>query len=169
MAKPNAHMTTAYVETSIPSFYFTGRTDPLSISRQHWTRQWWTKIGGNFDLFSSPAVTVELSRVRLEHLKSQRIELVDSLEMLEINADVLTVARIYIERLLMPEDADGDALHLAIASYHEMDVLLTWNCKHLANPNKFGHIAKVNGDLGLPVPLITTPLNYLSEDDSDGT
>jgi hypothetical protein len=60
-------------------------------------------------------------------------------------------------------------MHLAIASFHQLEVLLTWNCKHLANPNKFGHIAKINGELGLPVPLITTPLNYLSEADFDGT
>jgi hypothetical protein len=46
--------------------------------------------------------------------------------------------------------------------------LLTWNCKHLANPNKFGHIDRVNVELGLKSPLLTTPLNYLSEDDSDG-
>ncbi len=162
-------MTTAYIETSIPSFYFTGRTDPLSISRQHWTRQWWSTIAGGFDLFSSPAVAVELDRGSLEGLKILRIELLDNLEMLEINTDVLKIAKIYIERLLMPNDADGDALHLAIASYHNMDVLLTWNCKHLANPNKFGHIDKLNRELELPVPLITTPLNYLSEDDSNGT
>ncbi len=162
-------MTTAYIETSIPSFYFTGRTDPLSISRQHWTRQWWSTIGTGFDRFSSAAVTVELNKGILEDLKIQRIELLANLVMLEINTDVLEIAKIYIERLLMPDDADGDALHLAMASYHHMDVLLTWNCKHLANPNKLGHIEKVNGELGLPVPLITTPLNYLSEDDSNGT
>ena len=105
----------------------------------------------------------------LEHLKIQRIGLVAGLEMLEICSQVLEIARIYIDRLLMPDDADGDALHLAIASYYNMNVLLTWNCKHLANPNKFGHIDKVNGELGLSVPLITTPLNYLSEDNLDGT
>jgi len=162
-------MTTVYIETSIPSFYFTGRTDPLSISRQHWTRQWWSSIGSSFALFSSPAVSVELNRSCLEDLKNQRIGLISDLAVLEINTEVLKIARIYVERLLMPSDADGDALHLAVASYHNIDVLLTWNCKHLANPNKFGHIDKVNGELGLPVPLITTPLNYLSEDDSDGT
>ncbi|MCA9164711.1 MAG: type II toxin-antitoxin system VapC family toxin [Planctomycetales bacterium] len=162
-------MATAYIETSIPSFYFTGRTDPLSISRQHWTRQWWSIIGDDFDLFSSPAVTVELNRGSRKDLKLQRIGLIADLEMLEINTDVLEIGRIYIDRLLMPDDADGDALHLAIASYHNMDVLLTWNCKHLANPNKLGHIGKVNGELGLHVPLITTPLNYLSEEDSNGT
>ena len=68
----------------------------------------------------------------------------------------------------MPQDGAGDALHLALASFYSMDVLLTWNCRHPANPNKFGHIGQVNGELGLSVPLLTTPLNYLSEDDSDG-
>jgi hypothetical protein len=89
--------------------------------------------------------------------------------MLEIDTEVLEIARIYIERLLMPDDADGDALHLAIASYHNMDVVLTWSCKHLANANKFGQIGELNGELGVSIPLITTPLNYLSEDDSNGT
>lgn len=101
-------MTTVYIETSIPSFYFTGRSDPLSVSRQLWTRQWWTTIGDGFELFSSPAVTAELSRSSLEDLKTQRIGLVAGLEMLEITTGVLEVARIYIDRLLMPGDAEGE-------------------------------------------------------------
>ena len=128
-----------------------------------------SELVDEFDRFSSPAVTVELERGTLNELKSKRIAFANELPMLEISTDVRDIARIYVDRLLMPNDADGDALHLAITSFHQLDVLLTWNCKHLANPNKFGHIAKVNGELGLPVPLITTPLNYLSEADSDGT
>lgn len=162
-------MTTAYIETSIPSFYFTGRTDPRSIARQKWTQQWWDEYAEKFQLYTSLAVTVELERGTLEDLKSRRIALIDDLPMLEINTDVREIARIYVERLLMPQDADGDALHLAIASLYGLEVLLTWNCTHLANPNKFGHIATVNNELGLKVPLLTTPLNYLSEAESDGT
>ncbi len=161
-------MTTAYIETSIPSFYFTGRTSPTSIARQKWTQQWWSTFSGDFQLYSSLAVTVELERGTLENLKSQRISFISDLPMLEINTDVRDIARIYVERLLMPQDADGDALHLAITSFYGLDVLLTWNCNHLANPNKFGHIETINRELGLKVPLLTTPLNYLSEDDSDG-
>ncbi|MFW6114404.1 MAG: type II toxin-antitoxin system VapC family toxin [bacterium] len=162
-------MTTAYIETSIPSFYFTGRTDPFAISRQQWTRCWWSELRGDFDCCASPAVIVELERGSLDELKTKRLALVSDLPMLEISPGVREIAKIYVDRLLMPNDADGDALHLALASYHRLDVLLTWNCKHLANPNKFGHIAKINRELGLPVPLLTTPLNYLSEADSDGT
>ncbi len=42
---------------------------------------------------------------------------------------------------------------------------LTWNCKHLANIKKIGQIRKVNSDLGLLTPELTTPLNFLGGDD----
>ena len=161
-------MTTAYIETSIPSFLFTGRTDPRSIARQKWTQQWFAEIAADFTLYSSLAVTVELERGTLEELKLRRIAFVDGFPMLEINTEVQEIAKIYVQRLLMPNDADGDALHLAMTSYYGLDVLLTWNCNHLANPNKFGHIAAVNEELGLKIPLLTTPLNYLSESDPNG-
>ncbi len=67
----------------------------------------------------------------------------------------------------MPNDPGGDALHLALASVHRVNVLLTWNCQHLANPSKMEHIRLVNYELGLPMPLLTTPLNYLSGDESN--
>ena len=65
----------------------------------------------------------------------------------------------------MPRDPVGDALHLALASFHKCDFLLTWNCLHLANANKFGHIRRINGMLGLFVPLLVTPLELLGGQD----
>ena len=139
-----------------------------SLARQQWTREWWDEIGPSFELHSSDAVIAELQRSTLEDLKTRRIELISNLKLLEATDEVLDLATIYIDRLVMPRDGAGDALHLALASFYSLDVLLTWNCKHLANPNKFGHIERVNNELGLSMPLLTTPLNYLSEDDSDG-
>jgi hypothetical protein len=57
----------------------------------------------------------------------------------------------------MPADPAGDALHLALASFHK--------CQHLANANKFGHLRRVNGLLGLYVPVLATPLELLGESD----
>jgi len=119
-------------------------------------------------LYSSPAVIAELERGSLEEEKAKRMALLNGAKMLEITPDVRRVARIYVDRLLMPRDAAGDALHLALASHYGVDVLLTWNCRHLANPNNFGHIDAVNSELGLPIPLLTTSLNYLSEANADG-
>ena len=67
----------------------------------------------------------------------------------------------------MPTDPTGDALHLALASFYRIDFLLTWNCKHLANANKFGHIRRINTRLGLYVPNIVTPLELLDDEDND--
>ncbi|MFO7901015.1 MAG: type II toxin-antitoxin system VapC family toxin [Pirellulaceae bacterium] len=139
------------------------------MARQRWTREWWDELAPDFELHSSDAVIAELKCGALEDLKTRRIELISGLNLLEISDEVMDVATIYMDRLVMPRGAAGDALHLALASFYSLDVLLTWNCKHLANPNKFGHIDRVNNELGLTTPLLTTPLNYLSEDDSDGT
>lgn len=43
-------MQTVYIETSIPSFYYTLRTDAESIARMHWTRQWWKEYSTKFTL-----------------------------------------------------------------------------------------------------------------------
>jgi hypothetical protein len=59
----------------------------------------------------------------------------------------------------------GDATHLALASYHGCDFLLTWNCRHIANPNKAAHILRINTRLGLHVPRLVTPLDLLGRDE----
>jgi len=71
----------------------------------------------------------------------------------------------YVWHRVMPADPGGDALHLALASYHRCDFLVTWNCRHLANANKFGHIRRVNVLLGLFVLALGTPLELLGDDD----
>ncbi|RKZ44785.1 MAG: hypothetical protein DRR16_25055 [Candidatus Parabeggiatoa sp. nov. 3] len=63
----------------------------------------------------------------------------------------------------MPNNTTGDALHLAVASNHKCDILLSWNCKNLANANKFTHIRYVNNLLSLYVPILITPLELLGE------
>jgi hypothetical protein len=40
---------------------------------------------------------------------------------------------------------------------HEFDFLLTWNIRHLANPNKLAHLTVVNRRLGLLTPQVVTP------------
>lgn len=72
-----------------------------------------------------------------------------------------------VARRSWTRDPTGDALHLALASFYRCDFLVTWNCKHLANANKFGHIRRVNNDLGLFVPLLVTPMELMEGDSSE--
>ena len=150
-----------YIETTIPSFYYTERQDVESQARMHWTRRWWKEFSSEFFLISSAAVIAELSRGVSDQVQP-RLELLQSVRLVPINEEVETIARIYIDKQVMPRDPQGDALHLAVAAFHKADFLLTWNCVHLANPNKFQQIRLLNFDLGLTSPTLTTPLNFLS-------
>jgi len=75
------------------------------------------------------------------------------------------IASEYIRQFVMPRDPCLDAYHLAMASLHQCDVLLTWNCIHLANARKFGHIRRVNQSLDLQCPDICTPAQLLGDAD----
>lgn len=67
------------------------------------------------------------------------------------------IAHTYISTQIMPHQHAADAVHLAFAVYYKADILLTWNCRHLANPNKFRIISEINTGMGLYSPILTTP------------
>lgn len=153
-------MARIYVETTIASFYFEVRSEPEMVARKNWTREWFDAASEYDELVTSAAVLQELERGEFPG-KQDAIGLVLGLTPLAIDDRVLQIVDEYIARRLMPSDPAGDALHLALASYFGCDFLVTWNCKHLANANKFGHIRQVNGILGLAVPSLVTPLELL--------
>ena len=153
-----------YIETTIPSFYYTLRTDIESLARQSWTRKWWEQYAGQFILVSSTAVIEELRKGSTGKTQD-RIDLVENLEILTVTAEIDQIAETYVNQLIMPQGLFGDAHHVALASFYNVDVLLTWNCKHIANLNKTHRIRQINSELGLPTPELVTPLNYFGVDD----
>ncbi len=160
-------MSRIYVETSIASFYFEVRKEPDMVARREWTRRWFDAalVGGD-EIVTSLAVLAELERGNFPG-REQALALFSQLPVEDISEAVAEVAEAYIAHKLMPNDPTGDAMHLAVASYHKCDFLVTWNCKHLANANQFGHIRRVNGILGLVSPSLVTPLELLAEESTD--
>lgn len=158
MIKPRA-----YVETSIPSFFHEQRTAPDVVARRDWTRLWWADAPTKYELVVSPAVIGELS-LGIPERSAERLTLIKDLPLLTIEDEIAEIVDIYIQQKVMPADPSGDALHLAIASFHKCDFLVTWNCRHIANANKFGHIRRVNTSLGLFIPALVTPLQLLGVD-----
>jgi predicted nucleic acid-binding protein len=159
MSKPRV-----YIETTIPSVYHTTRTTPPMVAQRDWTRRWWDEAGERYELVTSNAVIDELSGGEYPS-RAAALHLISGLPILTFSPAISEIVRTYFAHRLMPYDPAGDALHLALASYHRCDFLLTWNCRHLANANKFGHIRRVNNMLGLYVPVLTTPLELLGESD----
>ena len=99
--------------------------------------------------------------------KADAQALIADLPLVDLNESVAEAVDAYISYKVMPNEPTGDALHLAAAAFHRCDFLVTWNCRHIANANKFSHIRRVNGILGLGNPALVTPLELLQEDTSD--
>jgi hypothetical protein len=122
-----------YIETSIPSFYYENRTDAAAVARRDWSRQWWDNHRHVYELVSSQAVLDDLNNGDYPDSKRKNcIALLNDLTFLPIETEIATIVKTYLQHKLMPNDMGGDALHLAVASYHKCDILLSWNCKNLA-------------------------------------
>lgn len=154
---------TVYIETSVPSAYVSERADAGSVYRRNITWQWWEAEATCHELVTSEATLTELRGGDYPG-KAKAIALVGNLPLLDITEEVLAVAELYVRHHVMPAPAAGDALHLALASLHEVDYLLTWNIRHLANPNKVEHMTVINRRLGLLTPLIVSPEMLWAED-----
>lgn len=150
-----------YIETSIPSFYHETRESPEMVARREWTREWW-ETRQQYELVTSDAVFYELDRGDYPS-KRDALDLLKGIPVVEIADEITDIVKAYAEHHVMPADPLGDALHLALASFHKCDFLLTWNCQNLANPNKFRHIRIINNMLGLFVPELVTPYQVLEE------
>ena len=151
-----------YIETSIPSFYYETRTEAESVAMKNWTQLWWKNSQERFICYTSEAVFNELESGEYPK-KQEKIELIKNITLLEINDEIEEIVEVYISNYLMPKDELGDALHLAIASFHKVDYLLTWNCNHLANANKKKHIRRINERLRIHTPEILTPLEIMED------
>lgn len=145
-----------YIETSVPSAHVTMRTDPGSVHRRALTRQWWDQQLSLYDACVSENVFLELERGQWPG-QTDAISLVAPLRRLPVDAEILAVAARYVAEKLIPGDLGGDAAHLAIACVHGVDFLLTWNIRHLANPNKLTHLTVINRRMGVLTPQIVTP------------
>ena len=160
-------MEIVYLETTFFSFYHDERTAPAIVAMRDWTRQFWDERRGHYHLFTSAAVLEELRKGGAHH-KQPALNMALTIPLLPIGDAVAGIVKAYVENKLMPQDPAGDALHLralhlALASFHQCDYLVTWNCRHLANANKFRHMRQVNQALGLKMPDLVTPQELLGE------
>jgi hypothetical protein len=150
-----------YIETSILG-YLTARPsrDLVVAANIEITREWWETRRSDFQLHSSQAVVKETSQGDAA-ISSQRLEIVRNLTLLDLNQFVFDLAEQFLRRSNLPAKADVDAVHIAAATVHGMDYLLTWNCKHIANAQIQSKLAEISLDLGYELPILCTPYELL--------
>ena len=135
----------------------------MMVARRKWTRLWWSLPKPDTHLVTSFSVLAELN-LAPSPKRERALGLVRDLEVLPTDPEIDEIVAVYLTHKLMPAEALGDAHHLALASHHRCDMLVTWNCKHIANANKLPQIRHVNTLLGLETPALVTPLELLEPD-----
>jgi len=76
--------------------------------------------------------------------------------------DIESLVKSYLDNKVIPRKNIADAFHIAYSTVFQMDILLSWNFKHLANINKEQKIIIVNKLNGFNYPFrMTNPLEVL--------
>lgn len=145
-----------YIETSVLSYLTNWRSrDLVQAAHQEVTSEWWAGRE-RFELFVSDAVLAEAGRGDPAAAQS-RLAAAEGLPAL---------AAALLRAAAMPAKAAVDAAHVAIATVHGMNFLLTWNCKHIANAVMRESIEAVCRRAGFRPPIICTPEELLPPEDT---
>ncbi len=152
-----------YVETSVVG-YLTSRLsrDLIVAGHQQITQEWWASRRDRFELFISQTVIEEVAAGDSEAAQ-QRLAVIESLPLLEITEEAIALAKDLIRIGPLPEKAEVDALHIAVAVTNRVNYLLTWNCKHLANAALRTRIEYVCRLRGYEPVIICTPEELLED------
>ncbi len=140
---------TVYLETTIIGYLAMRVSGVLrTAANQQTTRDWWDHHRQGFELFISRFVVDECSDGD-PITAGERMQYLDAIPLLQITDDVDVLASALHTSVPLPEKAAIDALHISVAAVNGIEHLLTWNCRHIANPSLRPHIERICRDRGL--------------------
>lgn len=154
---------TVYLETSILGYLTARSTRNLILAANiEITKEWWESRRGAFRLFISQVVLDEVAQGDAE-IAAKRLQILNGLPLVELNQTVRNLSAQFLARSNLPPKASDDAVHIAAATVHRLDYLLTWNCKHIANAQIQRKLAEISLDCGYQLPVICTPYELLGD------
>ncbi|MBR1836695.1 MAG: type II toxin-antitoxin system VapC family toxin [Kiritimatiellae bacterium] len=156
-----------YLETSFIS-YLTARvsSDEIIARRQAATHRWWETEGAKYTPVVSEVVWAEALNGDAEQV-SLRTELIKPFGSLPLTREAQSLADKLLAAHAIPPNSTTDALHVAIAATAGASLLLTWNCRHIANSETLPKTVLTIERAGYPCPAIATPIQRLEEKDDD--
>ena len=156
-----------YIESTIPS-YLVARParDLIQAARQQLTKDWWEFSRASHELFTSQIVLDEIA-VGESAMAKLRLESLQAVPLLPVADEVKELARKILESGLLPAAADRDAAHIALASTYNLDILLSWNCRHIANAAIQSRLRRLVEAGGFELPVICTPEELMENNDEN--
>lgn len=146
-----------YIETSILSYLTARQSNDLRVAaNQNTTHEWWEDRRGDFDIFISEFVTSEVS-LGDPLIAQKRLDIAENLPTLNVTEAVRALAKKLVLEGPIPDKAEMDAYHIAVATVNGLEYLLTWNCTHIANAAMRPRIEEICRQQGFEPPIICTP------------
>ncbi len=155
---------TVYIETSILGYLTARPTNNLILAANiKVTQDWWDEYCGLFVLYASEIVEDEAGKGD-SVIAVQRLNLLQSVTFLDLTEEATELAQEFLQQSNLPPKASNDALHMALATVYDLDYLLTWNCKHMANAQIQRKLSKISLELEYKLPFICTPYEFMGFD-----
>jgi len=144
-----------YIDTSVFGGYFENEF-------QIWSRKLIEQI-------FEGVYTAIISDVTLAELESAPIKVRDLADrIISENAEFVTagkadkdLAEKYLKEKIVSPKFTSDALHIAIATVNKVDVLVSWNFKHIVNLNRIRLYNSVNMKYGFSILEIRSPMEIV--------
>ncbi len=153
-----------YIESTIPSYVVARPArDLIQAAHQQLTRDWWDLQREKHELFTSQVVLDEIAGGEAA-MANQRLALMSGIAVALATDEVEALTQSILDSGVLPPNADRDAAHIALATVHEMDILLTWNCRHIANVFIQAKLRKLAAAAGFTLPVICTPEELLENE-----
>ena len=160
-------METVYFETTFISYLVAlPSRDLIVAAHQQVTNDWWKNQRKKYECYISEIV-IDESSAGDENEIQKRLKIIDELKLLELTKEVNELTKTILKSGVIPPKAVRDAAHIAVATFHEVDYLLTWNCTHIANAHILKRIEKICILSGFQMPTICTPENLLEDIEND--
>ena len=150
-------MESVYIETTVISYLVSRPSrDILVAGHQQTTNEWWSSRRGEFECFISQIVIDEIQDGDRE-VAEERMKEIGDFAVLEATIEAERLTEAIIEAGAISKRAVRDAAHIAVAAVNDIDYLLTWNCRHLANAQIIRRVSVICNTRGYSMPVICTP------------
>ena len=156
--KPLVYLETSFISYLVSDFSSNEKTARWQLA----TRRWWTEIGPSCHLIVSDVVLREAAKGDNEQI-TRRMEVLAKIDVVESTEESLRLAQCPLKANAIPPNSTTDAVHVAIATTYKADLLLTWNCRHIANSSVLPKTYKTIIESGYDCPAIATPEQQLEE------
>lgn len=133
-------------------------------ANQQMARDWWDNYRDQYEVLVSRSVVEECSQGD-PTAAAERLVYLSGLPVLELSNEVKVLADALLANVPLPEKATVDAFHISVAAVNGVEYLLTWNCKHIANPALRPRVERVCREMGYEPPAICTPPELMEIDD----